>query len=243
MFVRKVSQLRLKAAARRLTGLIVVLSCIVRLNHQCGFYMKISSEDKLKFANENLYKIFEVLNGEFLACFDMVQKNDSQIARRTLVRALFAEIEGVTFCMKQVAFESRSRAGVTFTTPEIILLSEEAYELNDKGEVKSQRAKLHISRNIRFAFRAFARTGYINYEPKVDGIGWDAFKKGLKIRDRLMHPKKPDDLIVSDEEVVIIKTTFEWFRQSMIEVIKLSLAVLEKIKAELEKAEEKKDGI
>jgi hypothetical protein len=40
---------------------------------------------------------------------------------------------------------------------------------------------------------------------------WIDFLEAIKIRHRLMHPKKPDDLSINQEELLAVNRAFIWF--------------------------------
>lgn len=150
-----------------------------------------------------------------------IEENDDELTRRLFVRSLFAEIEGTTFALKQAALDTASHMHSVspFLPEEVILLAEKSYDLDNEGNVKSQAARIPMSKNIRFAFKAFAKVNRTTYELKVDGIGWQSFKKSIKVRDRLMHPKNTIDLVVTDQELTDAKNTFKWFKQSQDELL------------------------
>ena len=129
--------------------------------------------------------------------------------------------------MKRIAFACRFQPDVDFTFPEQALLSEESYELDDKGKVRTKAARIILAGNIKFAFRTYAQAHLAKYKVKDDGSGWDAFKKTIKIRDRLMHPKRASDLVVSNDEMSDLLETYIWFENSVKEVQQVSLKAME----------------
>jgi hypothetical protein len=44
--------------------------------------------------------------------------------------------------------------------------------------------------------------------------GWETFRKAMKVRDRLAHPKDPGALLVTDEELNQCKESVNWFVRS-----------------------------
>lgn len=116
--------------------------------------------------------------------------------------------------MKHLAYETHAYEGAELQRADMALLLEESYELNEKGAAIIKQNFLQIEKNIKFAFAAVARAYGITYQLNVGGIGWDSFKKTLKVRNRLTHPKNIQDLDVSDEEIEAMKRTFAWFLNS-----------------------------
>jgi hypothetical protein len=140
----------------------------------------------------------------------------NQFWRRTAVRAIFALIEGVVYRMKQLAYEVHAYEGTLLPSADVAsLLLEESYELNDKGVAITRPNYPQIEKNIKFAFASVARAYNITYQLNFGDVRWDAFKKTLKVRNRLTHPKNTQDLIVSDEEAAIMMVAYIWFLSSM----------------------------
>lgn len=83
--------------------------------------------------------------------------------------------------------------------------------------------QLSIINNIKFAFRTYARAHMTDYELNIGNSKWDDFKKSLTVRDRLMHPKRVEDLEVSDEEMDRLQRAYDWFTAATLEVMNLSL--------------------
>jgi len=169
-------------------------------------------------ANE-LLDLFQLLHQDVAASLAMIQRESvtntvDLFWRRAYVRSVFAFIEGVTYRMKLLAFEDKDKPDVNFLPEELAFLLEEDFDLNEKGEVISTPAKISLTKNIRFAFKAIARASSINYELKVGDYGWDALRKAAKVRDRLMHPKSIEDLVVSNDDIDLIIKGSTWFVQN-----------------------------
>lgn len=131
-----------------------------------------------------------------------------QVERRLLVRSAFAFIEAVVFNVKSLGLVLGKNNKLS--PGEIALAKEEDYELDDLGNVKIRPARLRFMSNLRFAFALAAKAAGINYQLDVGGAGWQALREALPVRDRLMHPKKAADIIVTDKEVRDALDAFKW---------------------------------
>lgn len=170
----------------------------------------------MQSATNELLDLFQLLHEDVATCIAMIQQESvtntvDLFSRRAYVRAVFAFIEGVTHRMKLLAFEEKDKPNVNFSAAELAFLLEEDFDLTDKGEVISMSARISLTKNIRFAFKAIARAYSINYDLKVDDHGWDALRKAAKVRDKLMHPKTPEDLIISIDDIDLIIKGSTWF--------------------------------
>jgi hypothetical protein len=45
------------------------------------------------------------------------------------------------------------------------------------------------------------------------GEGWAAMLATIKIRDRLVHPKRAIDMIVTDDELATVSSAQDWFHK------------------------------
>src|SRR4051794_7867173 len=98
----------------------------------------------MKEEMDNLLATLRPLMDDASHCMDMLPQQDDQFWRRNYVRAVFAEIEGAIYCMKQVALASTVCASNTFSNAERFLLQEQSYDLSEKGEAQMQRMKISL---------------------------------------------------------------------------------------------------
>jgi hypothetical protein len=175
---------------------------------------------------DNLKTILNLLNEDVLRCWktliDLEGENGEVLFyRRAYIRAVYSMIEGVVYAVKLSAF-NQSYPLKPLTQAEMCLLKEETYDLEDNGSTKIQVARIPIKKNIRFAYKMYAKVHGADFELDVGGKGWQSFQAGLKIRDRLMHPKRAEDCLVSDDEVIIVEEAAQWFGKETIRCLDLS---------------------
>jgi hypothetical protein len=125
----------------------------------------------------------------------------SQPERRMYVRSVFATIEAWIYVMKQMALAAHPDPECpTISESERAFAQEQEYRLTDSGDVEIRRAKISLEVNLRFAFKLFAKSGYVSSELDVSGSEWQTFRRAIKIRDRITHPKSVSDLNISDDD-------------------------------------------
>lgn len=121
--------------------------------------------------------------------------------RRTGIRMIFAQVEGITYALKRVALSKGKGLGSGFTAAEWVLLEERGYSLGRGGKVVEDKLRLRTLPNLRFALDMFIKGFGLEMEIDYGVEGWAALDRAVKVRDRLTHPKSPGDLEVSDEEL------------------------------------------
>jgi hypothetical protein len=74
-------------------------------------------------------------------------------------------------------------------------------------------ALINLSRNIRFAFRLYEKV--FDHKPKfdVEARWWGCLQRSIKVRDRLTHPRDPEDLDVLAKELIEALEARQGFRE------------------------------
>jgi hypothetical protein len=151
-----------------------------------------------------------------------IKTHDDPFGRRQYLRAVTAHAEALTSMLKFLALSGRN----SFTDAERALLTERTHFLNADGEVQESALFLSLDRNIRFAFRAYAGTGGVEFRLDVKTSGWRDFKTTLRVRNRLMHPRRLTDLAVSDRELDAARCAHGWMKSQH---YRMTEVMLEKI--------------
>jgi hypothetical protein len=145
---------------------------------------------------------------------------DYEFHARQLIRAIFAYIEATTFSVKAWSARRCMEEGIEITPQERYFATDTEYELNDHGEVVEAVAKVSLARNIRFAL-ALNRKAHKVPEPFDASVEWwSCLKEAIRIRDRLTHPKMPEDLDVSGDDIVKVLKAKKGFEDEVLRFTK-----------------------
>ena len=151
-----------------------------------------------------------------LAAESYLDANDSQFARRAYIRSIFASLEGIVWLLKQVCLKAPNVSGPRrFDPAEFALLQDQTYDLKNNGEPSTQTKFLRLPDNVRFTFRVFNRLFQANVDLGVGGNSWTAFLRALDVRHRITHPKKVDELDISDTEIKLCREVSSWFNETV----------------------------
>jgi hypothetical protein len=134
----------------------------------------------------------------------------NQFWRRTVIRCFFATTEALLWHMKHIAPNLSLISGVALTDDELANAKGMKWVVRSKGKVQR---RLNFRDNVRASFALFAKSFGVPITIKYDA-GFDAFCETYKLRNRLMHPKKPSDPDVSDAEIATGQRGVAWFVQS-----------------------------
>ena len=181
----------------------------------CQKQLNVYSDRVLECFNNKLYREAEELEAE------------SQFWRRSLVRAFYAMVEGNIFGLKQIALSLQHRCENPLTEAERAMIGETSYDLKDNGVARSTKAKIKLESNFKFAFKIYIQVTKIPLELDFGSRGWNAFTSSIHVRDRLMHPKTYENVIINGEELIKIAEASAWFNQIMQNLLNLSAPIFD----------------
>ena len=165
---------------------------------------------------------FEKLKNEYFSLIDMLRddsqeavlnasRSDTQYNRRIVVRNFFAYVEVSVFSTKKLIspllYNSKSKNIIA----EYSLLHEEQYDLDNKGNTFAKKKYLSIENNVLFTFRMYAGLVGGEFNNDLGSKEWQIFKKSIKIRNRITHPKSKKDFEISDTDTKIVGEAAIWF--------------------------------
>jgi hypothetical protein len=159
-----------------------------------------------------------VIVGDVIRAHQRLTETDRPGHRRDLVRAVFAAIEGLHWQLKE---DVLGHPSLKMSVHERAAMAEETYLVDDKGKVRVVPRFLPLPHAIRLVVHMVQR-----YRPtyRIDfsHVGWSNLKAAIEVRNRLVHPKKIEDLTVEDGEVEATLSGFAWILALVIEVLRIN---------------------
>lgn len=188
--------------------------------------MRKQRETRLEKLEREQGEVIGIVASDWLALAKRRSTNDvrppassfTQLERRSLVRASFALVEAYTHMLKSIVnnpADCTKRPNIG----ERMFLSENTYTIKKNGIVRATDARIPLLSNIQFTFRTFCRLRGIDKHLATSESGWRKLTDAVKVRDRLMHPKKNSDLEVSDLELNEVIDAVEWLDKQMKSVL------------------------
>lgn len=162
--------------------------------------------DALRDALENFYWLSDSLFADLT--FAMQSRgpcDDRPEPRRTYVRAAFTYVEGCSNAFNRIALAAHDARGD-------VLLESDVEAVRQELDVD---ARPHFPRfldNVKLAVRRFGKAIEAEVSPDFSGRGWAALRDGVDIRNRLVHPRTPSDLAISDADLLVVEAGVGWFR-------------------------------
>lgn len=120
-------------------------------------------------------------------------------------------------------------------SPEVtVYLTNKKYELNENGDLNERYLQQNIKSSIKFVFKQFSEIKGYELFRRYEESGWGNLVETLKVRNRITHPKRFDEQIVSKKEVEDCTEAIEWFMKNVINYIRLDTQHLERQIEELQ---------
>ena len=166
---------------------------------------------------DRLKDIFRILNGDVDEAMAYGRSNPSEFAHRSLVRAHFALIEGLSFQLRQVTLASLIDTDF-LTSAEIALLREERYSIDSSGNPKTQEVFNSFLPSLLFSIRCYLKNHGASYQVNTTCDGWLSMQKAVKIRNRVTHPKNVESLELSDQDLKNFRDAAIWWKNTMLEM-------------------------
>lgn len=143
-------------------------------------------------------------------------KGDTGYFSRQLIRSVVAYIEAVSFSMKLGATALCMQRGIEVTDFERFAAIELDAEVSENGTVVERPARIRLRPNIRFAFAMFDRANgnSLRFDPTAPW--WSDLAATIGVRDRLTHPRKPEDANVSGSEILIALNARAGFEEEVV---------------------------
>jgi hypothetical protein len=159
---------------------------------------------------------------DFVECDEQLERSDTQFARRSYVRTVFALNEGFLYWFKQEVAEWLLDKGLdrdNVMMAKLFLLSDESYRITDKGKIRSQKNRVPFLDFCGFVYRTAAECLGVNPDPFFLEGGWQELKKALDVRHRITHPKKPEDLEITERELLAVSEGHRWLCNCVVHIL------------------------
>jgi len=153
----------------------------------------------------------------------LIKKADTQFARRAFVRAAFAFNEGFLFWFKDEVIHWVLAKGWQTRNLEIAkvqLLSDEMYKPDRRGKIESEPNRIPFLNFFAFVFRTGAECCDLDPAPLFSDNGWSQMQLALDVRHRITHPKKPEDLNITDDEMFAVSEGHRWMLNCLLAMLR-----------------------
>lgn len=176
-------------------------------------------------------KLIDEIHNDVNEARSLLDVNETPFIRRMYIRAVFAAIEGTCYTLRTDIINDIETKKHKIPFADEAMLREETYSLNKQsleGEVNTRYIPLDTI--LLFTFKHLTTFAKVSYDIDKSTNGWRSFKQALRTRNRITHPRSPDDFSVSHSELVDTINAYDWFWKIYSDTYKL---MIEKKKREI----------
>ncbi len=165
-------------------------------------------------AVEELKRVYAVLNADVKDAQAATLRNPTDFNKRTLVRTCAALVEGLAYQLRQVTLATLQGTDL-LSTGDLAVLRETRYQLSRQGDIEERDNFQSTLLMLLFTLRVYAQNHGATFVPNTSDNGWNCLRKAFDLRDRLMHPKSPQDLLVTDDLGADFTAGIKWWDDSV----------------------------
>lgn len=172
----------------------------------------------------------DMLLADVAASMRRYDVDQSEPAKRDMIRTLFAAIEGYIWLYREHVIEAaRSMDGLK--AEEEVALSELSYQVTEQGNIVEQPRFLSMLATFRITTRI---AGRLSPDAKIrfDTGEWDRLRSAIAIRNRITHPKRQTDLEISAQDLSEVLSAFHWLLDAAIGIMETANAALRQYNTE-----------
>lgn len=160
---------------------------------------------QLDVAFDNYFKLTTILYKDMESM--LLTESNSQQWRSNFIRASAALLEGEAHCLREMCLVGLRCNAPTLTKKERSAITDE------RGSEANDRLKL----TLRAAYKLFL----LQPAPNFSGTEWVRAQRVLRKRHRLMHPKRPKDLGMSDRTWSDMRRDTGWLMKQFFDFLSL----------------------
>jgi hypothetical protein len=190
---------------------------------------KETASTKQKMDDRSTAELMDRLGDDVSRCFDsIVDEIDNHYTdadgntveewdfhARQLIRSVLAYIEAVTYSLKFSCLIRCEEEGIKINSDEKGFILEIKSILNNKGEITRSSSKINLASNIRFAFKLREKLPDNNLYLDVTSNWWKSLVETIKVRNRLMHPRLPQDIDLRPADILSAMDAYNGFNSAI----------------------------
>jgi hypothetical protein len=190
-------------------------SVVVKCPH-CGLEAEYFNSVKLLTLFNNMERTLAPLESDARETFNQWrQDKQSQFWARAAIRCLCAVVEAKLFNVRRLAEKIAAATRVQFNQEEIDVLTEQKANVDSNGNQTLKPYWLPFRDSVKESIRLYVKASGLIIKIDYGVVGYDALCETFKRRDRLMHPKNPDDVQVSEKDMDTAYKGFKWLNTTV----------------------------
>ena len=179
-------------------------------------------------------KVTQLLDSDLVEIKKLLDSKDSQLWRRVYYRTFFSYLEGYIHSLSQMFlffdwFTVDEETEIKIRNKRIFSKKDDSKKLVDNY--------LPINKRLKLVFDSIAKAADVDPIIPNKSSFWVELSDAVNVRNRVVHPKNSEDLIISDKEIELVhKVGMKFMRGTMGLLRKRAKAYLDMYNAMLESA-------
>jgi hypothetical protein len=138
------------------------------------------------------------------------RKAQFNVIVRMVIRAYFAEVEAISFGLRDCALTFHKEGILKLSLGEELLLRERTYSIS-KHTPRAQKRFLRLMDGLSLGYSIFMRAFGIAGEIDRHSPEWPSFKRAVDLRNSVTHPKGPSDYQLPKDALTALASALSWF--------------------------------
>jgi hypothetical protein len=135
---------------------------------------------------------------------------------RFLVKTVITYIDAICHQLRLVsASVEEDQLSQLLCPEEFSALSYEEIKIGDKGVVRKQPMRVSFYANLEFSIKCYSKVFSCEFDLDKSNDGWANLKNTVRARDRIVHPRSSDGLILSSTELNETANALKWFNEEV----------------------------
>lgn len=179
-------------------------------------YSKPRSPELAAFVDRML-QMQAVLNEDSAEALELFRFGSHDFCTRTMVRTLSAEFEAQIYLLEQflIGLNEASPEVFKISSDELQVLKGQSLSIKSNGGISVSQKFYPFRERLLFVLRVASRVINSAAKPDTCCLNWASVKEFVDIRNRITHPKRVNELHITEEEVDHLNRAQDWIRGSM----------------------------
>jgi hypothetical protein len=158
-----------------------------------------------------LISTIEILNDDLTESKELFEFATHEFTVRTMIRTMAALYEAKLYQLQQLLLHLRLIGKCSLCDSDLVLLKGKRPKVNSHGKVLESQQYLTFQESLDATARVWSKIYTLQSPPGTGHPNWKDVQEFVKIRNRLMHPKRQSDLEVSDVDIASLNRAIDWF--------------------------------
>jgi hypothetical protein len=159
--------------------------------------------------------LWGTFHNEQVRLLPLIDKTKSNESNRTYVRSFFSMVEGITYRTRQILLARLKEEKIKLSPEQMIALLEISVDLKDNGNIKTRPKFYDFKSMTLFTYKTYSSlyNKHKIYQDFISDNRFNFFIDAIKMRNRITHPKKGEDVYINGQDIQTVMSAGDWFHE------------------------------